>query len=64
MLSHRIEQSAHPAELTDSFSPFLPNPPRSHTQLQQVATGVRSAVVKGFGSRRRPGFQPEGSRSC
>lgn len=37
MLSDRIGQPAHRVELTDGSTGLLPNPPRSHTHLQQVA---------------------------
>lgn len=38
MPSYRIERDAELDEVRGSFSRLLPNPPRSHTQLQQVAT--------------------------
>lgn len=42
MPSYRIESGAHLDKLMDSFTRLLPNPPLSHTQLQQVATALKA----------------------
>jgi hypothetical protein len=62
MLRDRIRHSAHLVEPTDGSTRLLPNPARSHTPLQQVATSrlvnretTRQEIARGSCSSAGPG---------
>ncbi len=49
MPRHPIEPSADLEEIRDSSTRLLPNPPRSHTHLQQVAGCLQVDIGGGPG---------------
>jgi len=49
MLSDRIRQPAHRAEPRHGSTHLLPDPPRSHTHLQQVAGCLQVDIGVGPG---------------